>query len=371
MNFLVRVVLKAGILFLVLNVLFALLDPLPLLNRLTLYNLVFPGRVRLPYGENPTESYNVTLTDLSGMLASHELSDGDKPDDEYRVVFLGDSATWGWLLEPDQTLSACINQQQLRTPSGKTLRVYNLGYPVLDVTKDLLILEESLPYQPDLVVWFITLAALYPEEQLFHQIVRAQPEQVRDLIARYDLALNAGELPDAPNFWERTIVGQRRQVADWLRHQVYGIAWAATGIDHRNPRFFEPVRENLDPNTGIPTNDLTQQTWERDDLSLDVLSAGVEMTQTHAVGMLFINEPIYRSQGVNSDLRYNFYYPRWAYDSYRDLMNQIAADEGWQYVDFWDAVPNDRFTDTSLHYTPAATCAFAEQVGAEILKIAP
>jgi hypothetical protein len=354
-----RVIVKAGLMFAALNLLFAVLDPIAFVNRVTLYNLIVPGRARLPYGENPSESYNVTLTHIDAMLASHELTGSDKPADEFRVLLLGDSATWGWLLQPDQTVSACLNQQDLRTESGRRMRAYNLGYPVLDATKDLLILDAALEYEPDMVLWFVTLAALYPNEQLFHQVVRDNPGRVRELAAEYDLSLDLDSLPDAPGFWERSIIGRRHNLADWLRHQVYGVAWAITGIDHRNPRVFMPVQENLRGGTAL-FDGTDQQEWTRDDLSFDVLAAGRDLAGD--VPLVFVNEPIYISEGVNSDLRYNFYYPRWAYDQYRDLLNET----GWETVDLWDAVPRQDFTDSSLHITAQATCPFAAQI-AEVI----
>ncbi|HEX9091255.1 MAG TPA: hypothetical protein VF831_07185, partial [Anaerolineales bacterium] len=46
-----RVILKGLLLFLLLNFLFIPLNPLPALGRVSAYNLIFPGRLRLPYGE--------------------------------------------------------------------------------------------------------------------------------------------------------------------------------------------------------------------------------------------------------------------------------------------------------------------------------
>jgi hypothetical protein len=39
----------------------------------------------------------------------------------------------------------------------------------------------------------------------------------------------------APDFLGKTIVGQRRNLADWLRLQALGFSWAATGIDQAIP----------------------------------------------------------------------------------------------------------------------------------------
>jgi hypothetical protein len=212
-----------------------------------------------------------------------------------------------------------------------------------------------------MVLWFVTLAALYANEQLFHQVVRDNPGRVRELASAYNLSLDLDSLPDDPGFWERSIIGRRRDLADWLRHQVYGVAWAITGIDHRNPRLFMPVQENLRGGTAL-FDGTDQQAWTRDDLSFDVLAAGRDLAGD--VPLVFVNEPIYISEGVNSNLRYNFYYPRWAYDQYRDLLNET----GWETVDLWDAVPRQDFTDSSLHITAQATCQFAAQIAEVIVS---
>jgi hypothetical protein len=75
------------------------------------------------------------------------------------------------------------------------------------------------------------------------------------------------------------------------------------------------------------------------------------------------------SQGQNSHIRYNFFYPRWAYDSYRDLMARSAAREGWRYLDLWDAVPPAEFTNTAIHMTPAGSRMYAGLLAQAILAM--
>src|SRR5207247_5293074 len=142
---LARIFLKALALFVVFNVLYYAIQPLNLLNRLTIYNTLVPGRLRLPFGEYPDESYNISILNLDQMLASHEIA-RPKALDEYRVVMLGDSSVWGYLLKPTETQAACMDRLGLTLPSGRRVRVYNLGYPKLTVVKDLLILRHALQY---------------------------------------------------------------------------------------------------------------------------------------------------------------------------------------------------------------------------------
>ena len=61
---------------------------MPALGRISLTTRCFPGRVRLPYGEDPQADYNLSLFNLEAMFASHEVSARPKPD-EFRVVLIG------------------------------------------------------------------------------------------------------------------------------------------------------------------------------------------------------------------------------------------------------------------------------------------
>src|SRR5512145_2306080 len=132
------------------NLLFAWVNPMDFLGRTSAYNAIFPGRARLPYGERPDLAYNLSLFNLEAMFAAHQIA-LPKGADEFRVVLIGDSSTWGFLLKPKETLSALLNAQQIMA-DGKQVRFYNLGYPTMSVTKDLLMLEGALRYQPDLII---------------------------------------------------------------------------------------------------------------------------------------------------------------------------------------------------------------------------
>ena len=126
---------KAILIFVALNLVFAIWFPLPALGRISAYNHIFPGRKRLPYSDNPQKAYNLSLYNLEAMFASHEIAAGDKPADEYRVILIGDSATWGFLLPSEHTVSAYLDGAGIKLPDGRHVRVYNLGYPVMSLTK--------------------------------------------------------------------------------------------------------------------------------------------------------------------------------------------------------------------------------------------
>jgi hypothetical protein len=187
------------------------------------------------------------------------------------------------------------------------------------------------------------------------------------LIRRFGLALDENdERFRELSFWERTIVGQRRALADLLRLQAFGFSWAATGIDQHIPAEF-PLRQS----------DFEEdESWQgfagpteltADGLAFDVLAAGFDIAGE--VPILLVNEPIFISSGENSDLRYNSFYPRWAFDQYRTLLSEQAAASGWRYLDLWNAVSPEEFTDTPVHLTPDGTAQYAELVGWELMEM--
>ncbi len=361
-----RIALKALLLFALVNAAFALARPLDALGRLSLYNALFPGRARLPYGEAPAEDYNLTLNNLPAMFAAHELA-RPKAADEFRVLLLGDSGTWGWFLRPEETLAGQLNALGLRAADGRRVVVYNLGYPVMSLTKDLLLLDAALEYDADLVLWPVTLQSFARGRQLDHPLLQENPDPVRDLIAAYDLALD----PFDSRFVNRarldeTVVARRRDLAGLLRLQALGLAWAATGIDQAIPTDI-PLRQS-DLEADESWLDVSgPRPLTGDDLTFDVLRAGV--ARAGGVPVVIINEPIYISDGANSDVRYNSFYPRWAYDQYRALLAERAAAEGWRWLDLWDAIPPDEFSDTPVHLTPAGTRLLAEELELQITQI--
>lgn len=362
-----RIIVKALILFTALNAVFFILNPEPALGRISAYNSILPGRVRLPYGDNPQESYNLSLFNIQAMLASHELSGTPKADDEYRVILIGDSATWGFLLPPQQTLTAFINQENLPVSGGKYIKAYNLGYPVMSLTKDLVFLDRALEFEPDLIVWPVTLESFPRDKQLFPPLLQNNPEIVNELIYSHDLDLDLQDTVIAKKtFLDRTIYGARRSLADLIRLQLHGIMWAATGIDHAVPEIYTERMQDLPRDNSF--YDFKPPILDYKNLAFEVLSAGI----SHAgeIPVLIINEPVFISQGENSDIRYNFYYPRWAFDDFRSIMSDLSLKNGWNYFDYWDAVAGAEFTNTAIHMTPEGTRQFAQLIAQTIQKTA-
>ena len=366
-RFVVGVLWKASVLFVLFNLLFAWLFPLPALGRLSAYNRVFPGRTRLPFGEDPDRSYNLSVLQLDALFASHELSGTPKQGGEYRVLMIGDSSVWGFRLKQDQTVSAALNAQSLTTIDGRRVRSYNLGYPTMSLTKDLLLLDLGRRYHPDLIIWLVTLESFPYPKQLSAPLLQYNPGSARDLIARYHLRLDVADNRFVDlTFWDRTIVGQRRDLMDLVRLQLYGPLWASTSVDHYVPETFPQRMEDLPAD--LTFQGIQPPKLSSDDLAFEVLEAGVR--DAGDIPVLFVNQPIFVSRGLNSGLRYNAFYPRWAYDVYREYLAEHATASSWNYLDLWDALPPDSFTDSSIHYSAEAAQGVAVRLVPAILEVA-
>ncbi len=353
-RFLRAVFLKAVILFVIFNLGFAFL-PTKEGPRFSLYQGIVPGRERLPFGETPQRSYNLSLYDLDAMMSSLRLAGPIKPADEFRVLLIGDSATWGTLLRPEETLAGQLDQMGLKTPAGQRMRFYNLGYPTMSLAKDLMILDAAMVYDPDLVLWLVTLESLPVDKQFESPLVQHNPTRVKRLVAAYDFPLAP---PDSTLFWQRTWVGQRRALADRLRLQLYGVMWAATGIDQDYPEQYAAAARDLDA-------DVKFHQWAGPELLeaemfYAAFAAGKQIAGD--VPLLVINEPMLISDGKNSDIRYNFYYPRWAYDAYRQEMERRLRAVGLPYLDAWDVVPQTQFTNSAVHLSPMGVAQFSAVV---------
>ncbi|MBA4385131.1 MAG: hypothetical protein C0410_10385 [Anaerolinea sp.] len=343
-RFLRNVLIKGLLLFAVFNLVWAAFNPS--LGKLSSYNILFKGRDRLPFGEDSARAYNLSLYDLDAMFASLKLDSNQKATDEFRVFVIGDSSTWGTLLHPDETLAGMLDAASLNTANGKRVRVYNLGYPTLSLTKDLMILDNAMQYQPDLILWPVTLESFPRDRQLQSPIVANNTQRVAKLIQEYDLNLIAPI--DTTSFWDKTILGQRRALADLLRLQFYGVMWSATEVDQTYPADYERAARDLEADDSF--HDWLPSTIPADGLAFDVIQAG--MMAAGDVPVVLINEPMLISMGENSDIRYNFYYPRWAYDQYRQAFSENCTANAWTCLDLWDAIPEEHFTNSAIHLDP-------------------
>lgn len=357
-----NVLIKGLSLFIIINFLFAIWQPK--IGQFSAYNVIFPGRQRLPFGENSAKAYNLSLFDLDAMFASHAINGGQKQNNEFRVLLIGDSSVWGTLLKPEETLAGQLNTAGI-SACGKNVRAYNLGYPTISLTQDVLLLSYGMKYQPDLIIWLTTLEAFPVEKQIASPMVANNQDTLNSLQSRYGLAFD----PNDPAFvehtsWDKSIVGKQRALADFFRLQLYGVMWAATGVDQIYPTDYPPAQTDLEADEIF--HEAEPPVLDVKSLVMSALKTGIRIAGETSV--MIVNEPMLISSGENSDIRYNFFYPRWAYDQYRDMMAELNQKNQWNYVDLWDLVPANEFTNSAIHLTPTGEGLLAEKIAPLIMK---
>ncbi|RMG76365.1 MAG: hypothetical protein D6711_04150 [Chloroflexi bacterium] len=174
-----------------------------------------------------------------------------------------------------------------------------------------------------------------------------------DLIERYNLNL---PLPKQPNIMDHTIIIQRRELANWLRLQTYGFAWAATQIDQYIPDLIPPQPLNFNETTDWE-GFTVDSPFEAADLSLDLFNR-LEL----GIPLLIVNEPMFISDDPQ---HYNIFYPRWAYDHYRQLLSA----QGWtNYIDLSNSIPPQFFTDSPVHLNPQGITMLRDILMSELLQ---
>lgn len=357
-----RVLLKAALIFIVLNLLFAWLNP-PI-GKLTAYNWLWKGRVRFPYSESPNyyaQDYNnPVIQDFDAMFGAHIISATDKPADEFRVLLLGDSATWGGHVTPDQMLAAQFNSLNLTTCDGRKIKAYDLGYPWPSLLRDMLILDYANRYQPDMVIWLVTLHS-FEKKPADRDFLIPHAERMEQVVAEHNLKLpKVYSTETGYTFWDKTIIGQRERLKNLLLNQTYGMMWSATGIDNANglkehelfPQDVEADVSYFDYKSPAEAPALVRS------LMFDVVRVGHEIAGD--TPLILVNEPIFIVSGKNSDLRYNHVYPRWAYDAYRQSLSEWMNAHDYPFYDYWNVLPADRFSNDMAHRDPIGEARFAD-----------
>ena len=139
-----------------------------------------------------------------------------------RVVLLGDSAIWGEGLSASQVISEQWNQMAIGC-GDRRITTYNLGFPHPSVMKDLVILAKALEYEPDLIIWFVTLNTLI--SQRVNPFLLANRGRALNVLNSYNISFHRGKklAESERNFFEKTFIGQRSNLARVIKLQFLGL----------------------------------------------------------------------------------------------------------------------------------------------------
>jgi hypothetical protein len=366
-----RIIGKVLIVLVAINLIWAAFDPLPLLDRATIYGGLVPARPRFAFSQ-PPDIRAATVIRLDAMFNAHEIAlPITEPARFYRVAILGGSATWGFGLNWDKSLSSCINARAATLNDGRIIYAFNLAYPVPSVTRDLLILRRALGYHIDDVVWFVSGIGLFRKRLIVPStIITANPTDLYAVLDRYPIQLDPLQIPPRQSsFLDRTMIGERAYIATWTQDQLFALPWAQTRIDfaafspdiHYNPK-------NIDADESWFDLDRKYSADQVDDNSFmfETLDVGAQLAQAAHVRLMFAIDPMWSATRQESALRYNTYFPRWYFDRLDKALVEQAAARGWNLWQSQDSLPRTVFTDSPFHYDPVGACLLADQVIARI-----
>ena len=355
-----RVLIKGVILFLTMEFIFYSMHPD--LTWLNVYNTPVLKRQRFPISTVAPEDGALDVANIDAMLASHVVS-GPKAPDEYRVFVLGDSAVWGISLTPAQTLPGQMDALGLKC-GNKNVRVYNLSFPRPSATKDLMILDESMKYQPDEIVWVLSGFTLMPKTRIEHPLISQNGDEYYKVAHRFDFLPKSYRAPSLMSQASNQFINQNRTFFRVLRYQLYSLVNLATGLD-----------QIPGPPEELPSQLSSNATFEgMKPPKLDIAKVSLDQVQDFFqiagnVPVILVNEPTQLLTNVpNSNIYYNVYFPRWIYDQYRQYVREAALQNHWNYLDLWNVFPVSYYTDTPLHLIPEGETELAKMIAPHIVK---
>jgi len=370
---LMRIMIKAIVLLLICDVLQIGLNVASTVERWSIYQSFTPPTARLGLANQIGDPI---WWRLDALLDAHEIAQPKAPD-EYRVIFLGDSATFCLYCRSTEAIPQLFTELGA-TIDGKRVRAYNLAYPGSDWLKDILILKHALKYQPDAIVWLVTAKGSgdqpLPQEPDAHLITRLNADELPSLARQYNLdSWETRRYADADAWYQRSIWIHGGRYRDWLVliARSIGNALIYPGKDLTQeyllpgePVATKPIQAVAEINSSLPGYDrFPNRQW-------DLLLAGQRMAQEAGIPLLIVNEPIYVGSGLNSEVNYNSFYERDLFDRFRAVMTDFTQQHNMTYLDLWNRLPPENFSNTSLHYNLEGNRRVAEEVMKALREIA-
>jgi hypothetical protein len=369
-----RLAVKGLVFFALLNLAYAWLDPS--LDRISIYNRLVPGKPRFPAQYIPSVNMKGRPTTyvppIEALFNSHVISGSSKPSQEYRVYVLGDSQTWGASVSPANSLVGQLNGMELGSVCGRRLRFFNLAAPYPSVLKDFLILKRAQRYEPDLVVWVLTLDS-FRADSSYLRLAEESPRQALTAFKTYGLGKYVDLLAEPPSFIQRTPLHQASRIRRWAQLQLEGVVWAATGQDlpWQPAEFAAALYEAFPSDAALPPIDRWHgfsPPLSRSELAFRVLTA--VQTLLGPTPVLVVVEPMFINENDTASPRYNLMYPRWAFDAFVPMLEDAVKRRGWHFLDEHDLVPASEFVDATYHLNQKGEAQLADALAPKVIEFA-
>jgi len=318
-----------------------------------------PGRARRIDGSsfwlyNPIEApgYTINEAGFRGPLP------GPPRESEFRVLLLGGSTVYGWLVADGKTIPAYLEQELRALRPELDVTVINLGIEGFRFQQELELLEHVADeLQPDLVVFYHlgndALVALQRGAQVDGP---SESDGIYDLVAEYD---KPGLLAAMARGIKRSGVGS---LGLWLRLRI-----KAEGDPEELSR---PLPSELEA--------------KRDAFAAKYVELLEQAEQTSArlgVPYAVFLQPLLHTKGAPWTDHERFMLLYWAAELpwlgefYRSLRDQIVArtDSRYPLIDISDTFAGTEATvfQDQIHLTPAANRQIAARIAAELTTRAP
>ena len=341
-------------------------------DRATLDRIEAPDHRRMSY---VYQSYERALW-------RHDLAMTPKGPDEIRIVFQGDSGTYGSYLEADEACPAVLGR--LLAAQEPRARVYNVSYFGQTFVKDAEMLEVALPRRPDLVV--VSLCSTHLSRERQRDWWLTPPTTIvynRPLFTRFLEELPPGV--DRGKLDELAAVLARSEKTHGmdLLHRVE--RWSAIArnqlflrscvVSIGTPSFLEPVMRArngwLDPKScrylhGKTTADVVKdQPYTLDEGSLALLEAVIDRARAADAEVALFWEPEPRIQG-SPPSRIPWNEAGWS--AARRAVQGVVDRKGVLLVDGLDLLGQDEFLDSERHWTAEGNAKIGELLAE---KLAP
>jgi hypothetical protein len=268
------------------------------------------------------------------------------------MVLLGNSAIYGLPLSADETFSSHLNRHFEET--GIAARLHNLAFVTTYQIKDALILRESLRYDPQVIVYPLTLSDFHHVAPMMYKVeaelvrrngdamerlYRDPPRGLEEPFERYRRAgariglswSRLQGLREAGSF----VRAAASINADWLRQKLH-----SSGPLHKHPT---QRRTNYDCELTEEGNALNFEHWQ----DWNVLAELQRLHDERGIEVVVVSWPVaHEPRGACYNVRYTN-------EILEEFSRWIAADSaarGLRFVDLRDLLPAALFVD-SIHVT--------------------
>jgi hypothetical protein len=302
---------------------------------------------------------------LELLLRQHELCwRKAAPPGELRVVLFGSSAVYGFPLSAEESVGGCLNRHF--AGRGARARLFNLAFVNPYQLRDALIIREALAYDPDVILYPLTLAEFHhiapmpfpPVIKFFDAnrgplsaMISAPPPGLEEPLSRYGQHLQRRGSNHYPTDQLREAGLFVRLGARSLAESIAARLNAPLPPFQARPKGHQAVYDCSETEWKMASSFANWKQW-------NVLAYLEVLQRELGVQVLIVHWPIaHQPLGACYSVRYT----NAAVADFATWLREESAARGLGYLDLHDLLPLDLFLD-SLHPSPQGHRRVAEAV---------